>query len=221
MDTVAKPRPRKRNPAATKERILRSAMTEFCAKGYGGASIAKIVKRAKCNIRMVYHYFGGKEGLYLACLERVYMGIRESEAKLELKNQEPLDAIRILVKFTFDYMQENPDFIKMAGVENIQRGRLIKKLPSLASAANSLIITIENILLDGENKGVIRPDIDALQLYISILSMSYLHLSNRYTLAITYGSDFADPEWRQRRKEHLCDMVHAYIVARDFQPGNP
>lgn len=212
MTTTAEKKPKKRNPAATKERILRSAMTEFGAKGYGGASIAKIVKRADCNIRMVYHYFGGKEALYLACLERVYIGIRESEAKLELTDLEPLEAIRTLVEFTFDHMRDNPDFIKMAGVENIQRGRFIKKLPALASAANALIETIETILSDGVEKGVIRPGIDALQLYISILSMSYLHLSNRFTLTITYGSDFSDSDWRQQRKEHVCDMVHSYVA---------
>ncbi len=213
MSTETEKKPRKRNAALTKQRILRAAMTEFGAKGYGGASIANIVKRADCNIRMVYHYFGGKEALYLACLERVYIGIRESEAKLELTDLEPLDAIRTLVEFTFDHMRDNPDFIKMAGVENIQRGRFIKKLPVLASVANTLITTIETILSDGVKKGVMRPGIDGLQLYISILSMSYLHLSNRFTLTITYGLDFSDDAWRQQRKEHVCDMVQAYVAA--------
>ena len=213
MAATADKKPKKRNAAVTKERILRSAMTEFGAKGYGGASIAKIVQRADCNIRMIYHYFGGKEALYIACLERVYLGVRENEAKLELTDKEPLEAIRALVEFTFDHMRDNPDFIKMAGVENIQRGRFIKKLPALASAANALIVTIETILSGGVEKGVIRPGIDALQLYISILSMSYLHLSNRFTLTITYGSDFGDAEWQRQRKQHVCDMVQAYVAA--------
>ena len=62
----------RRDAVATKARILKAGLAEFGAKGYGGARTDGIAKRAKCNVRMLYHYFGGKQGLYLACLEKVY-----------------------------------------------------------------------------------------------------------------------------------------------------
>ena len=49
--------PRKRDPAATRARILDAATQEFCAKGFDGARMEQIVARAECNIRMAYHYF--------------------------------------------------------------------------------------------------------------------------------------------------------------------
>lgn len=207
--TIAKTR--KRNAAGTKERLMRAAMHEFGAKGYGGARIATIVKRAGCNIRMVYHYFGGKEALYLACLERVYSHIREEEAKLELNEQEPLEAVRELAGFTYDHMRNNPDFVRMAGVENTQQGRLIRKLPQLASAAENHISRLARILENGERRGLIRPGIDAFQLYVSILALSYLHLSNRHTLATTYERDLTDRDWLDQRREHVCDLVGSYL----------
>jgi len=128
-----------RNAAATKKRILQSALAEFGSKGYGGGRIAMIAKHANCNIRMVYHYYGSKHKLYLACLERVYSDIRNEEQALNLLEQEPLQAIQQLVEFTFDHMQNNPDFIRIAGVENTQQGDSIKNIPNVANAAVSAL----------------------------------------------------------------------------------
>lgn len=182
-------------------------MAEFGSKGYGGARIAKIVKRADCNIRMVYHYFGGKEALYLACLERVYSHIREEEAKLELDELEPLEVIDKLCGFTFDHMRNNPDFVRMATVENSHEGRFIRKLVDVSAAAENLIVRIDEILKKGERDGSIKPGIDAFQLYLSILALSYLHLSNRHTLAITYKRDLGNADWLNQRRAHVCDLV--------------
>ncbi len=201
----------KRDAAATKERILQAGMAEFGAKGYGGARTEDIAKRAKCNIRMLYHYFGGKQDLYTACVQRVYSRIREEERKLSLSELEPLEAIRRLVQFTFDHMRNNPDFVYIAGVENTQRGRFIKKISPLANAAMDLIETIEEILERGVRAKVLREGLDAFQLYISILSLSYLHLSNRYTLSATYGRDLADASWLDERRQHVTELILSYV----------
>ena len=201
----------KRDPAATKERLLKAGMAEFGSKGYGGARTAIIARRAKCNIRMLYHYFGGKQELYLACLDRVYSRIREEEKNLNLRELEPLEAIERLVQFTFDHMRNNPDFVRMAGAENTQGGGFIKKLPHVANAAANLIETIDVVLVSGAEAGLVRKDIDAFQLYISILSLSYLHLSNRHTLSTTYGRDLTDAKWLDDRRRHVCDLVLCYV----------
>ncbi len=203
----------KRDPAATKERILRASMAEFGAKGFGGARTAGIAKRARCNIRMLYHYFGSKQNLYICCLDRVYSQIRAEERKLNLRQLDPLEAIERLVQFTFDHMRANPDFVKIAGVENTQGGKFIKMLPLVANAANDLIETISEILERGARDKVLREGIDAFQLYISILSLSYLHLSNRQTLSVTYGRDVSKPRWLEARREHACDLIRAYVRA--------
>ncbi|MCR9140019.1 MAG: TetR family transcriptional regulator [Alphaproteobacteria bacterium] len=203
----------KRDPAATKERILKAGLAEFGSKGYGGASMETVVKRAKCNIRMIYHYFGGKQNLYVACLERVYSHIRAEEQKLNLEQLPPVKALEQLVDFTFDHMQNNPDFVKIAVVENMQRGKYIGSVTPVARAAAGLIDTIETILKRGVRQKVLRSGIDAFQLYVSILSLSYLHLSNRHTLSITYGQDLSDPKWLEARRKHVRNMILSYVRA--------
>ena len=120
----------RRDAVATKARILKAGLAEFGAKGYGGARTESIAKRAKCNIRMLYHYFGGKEGLYLACLEKVYFHIREEEQKLNLHELPPVEAMTKLVHFTFDHMRKNPNFVHMAGAENTMGGEVCQKTAS-------------------------------------------------------------------------------------------
>ena len=75
--------PVRRNADLTRARILDAAATEFARYGLGGARVGAIADRAKANKAMIYHYFGGKEDLYVAVLEECYRHIREQEAALE------------------------------------------------------------------------------------------------------------------------------------------
>ena len=201
----------RRDAALTKERILQAGLEDFGSKGYGGARTEVIAKNAGCNIRMLYHYFGNKEGLYLACLERVYTKIRASERELKLHDLGPKQAVAKLVEFTYDHMRNNRDFVQLAIVENTQRGRFLEKLGPLPHAASGLISTIEQTLARGASVGVFKAGVDAVQLYISILSLSYLHLSNRFTLSVTYEQDLGDDEWLAARRLHVVEMVMAYL----------
>ena len=201
----------KRDAVATKERILKAGLAEFGLKGTGGARMDKIALRAKCNIRMLYHYFNGKEGLYLACLARVYNDIRAKEKGLNLDGFEPVEAIKRLVKFTFDHMLNNPDFVRMVAVENTESGKYLKKLTILHGDANSLIDRVSDVLKRGLAKGLFRKDVDSVQLYFSILSLSYIHLSNKYSLSVTYNQDLGDKEWLAARRTHVSEMILSYL----------
>lgn len=57
-----------RNPDRTRERILAAALHEFSARGFAGARVDAIARRAGSNKRMLYHYFTGKAGLFRAVL---------------------------------------------------------------------------------------------------------------------------------------------------------
>lgn len=203
----------KRDATATRERILAAGVDEFCEHGYGSARIERITRRADCNIRMIYHYFGSKEGLYLAALEKVYERIRTAEAQLDLEHLDPGTAISRLVEFTYDHMRDHPDFVQLVVNENILRGRVIRESETVPRMSLPLVSTIRDLLARGEAQGQFRHGVDPLQLYISILALSYIHLSNKYTLSITYGQDLGDPEWLAERREHVKTMVLSYLRA--------
>jgi len=212
--TTLKPqtsKPRKRDAGTTKERLLQAALAEFCENGFSGARTAAIAARAGCNIRMLYHHYGDKDGVYLAALERVYEELRTSEEQLNLADLDPVAGMKALIEFTFDHMLIHQEFIKMIAIENIQQGTYLHRSETVPQRALPLIGSIKTLLLRGQKTGVFRKRVDPVQLYISILSMSYLHLSNKYTLSITFGQDLTDKKWLANRRRHISDMVLGYL----------
>lgn len=203
--------PRKRDPAATRTRILEAATQEFCTKGYDGAGMEQIVARADCNIRMAYHYFGRKEGLYLAVLERAYEQARSREVELDLKQLGPVEGMKALIEFTFDHIANHPEFIGLMNTENTLKGRILEKSTQVPEATIPLVEAIGNLLNRGWAAGVFRRNVDPVQLYITILSVSYLHISNRYTLSIMFRQDFHAATWLSKCKQHACDVVLGFL----------
>ncbi|MBX2869691.1 MAG: TetR family transcriptional regulator [Acidiferrobacterales bacterium] len=205
----------KRDPSATKEKILQAGISEFGLQGFGGARTEAIAERAGCNIRMLYHYFGGKKALYVSCLDRVYSNLREREFALNLTELQPTQAIVRLVEFLFDHISESPDFVRLSAVENTQRGKFLEALPDLANTETDLVGTLGKVLQSGVSRQEFRADVDALQLYISIMSLSYLHVSHRYTLGITHGQNLENEQWLLDRRTHVTDMILSYVSKKD------
>jgi len=203
---------RRRDSALTKEAILGAATYEFCRNGLGGARVEAIAQRAKANMRLLYAYFGDKNGLYLAVLEHVYTEIRSAEQQLNLDNLDPAAAMRELVDFTFTFFGEHPDYIALINTENLQRAQNLRKSRKIAKLTLPLVTSIENILRRGSAADVFRKDIDPINLYISITALSYFHVSNRYTLSAMFGKDLGDAEWLKGRREHAQAMIFAWLT---------
>ncbi|AXS38789.1 TetR/AcrR family transcriptional regulator [Breoghania sp. L-A4] len=79
----------KRDAERTRARLLDVAISEFAQHGYDGARVTRVVRAANVTARMLYHYFGDKEGLYVAVLDSVYAQIRDMSRPLI----EALDAL--------------------------------------------------------------------------------------------------------------------------------
>src|SRR6202012_355191 len=101
---------RKYDPEETRRNILDVATQEFSAMGLAGARVDAIAERTNTTKRMLYYYFGSKEGLYEAVLEKVYGDIRSLEQELQVSGMSPADGLRSLVEFTFDYHDKHRDF---------------------------------------------------------------------------------------------------------------
>ena len=204
---------RTRDSALTKESILRAATFEFCRNGLGGARVEAIAHRAKANMRLLYAYFGDKDGLYLAVLEHVYTEIRAAEQQLNLDGLEPVAAMRELINFTFDFFGAHQNYIALINNENLQRARYLRKSRKIAETTLPLVASIERILRRGVTAGLFRREVDPIQLYVSITAMSYFHVSNRYTLSAMFEKDLGEPDWLERRRLHAQDMILTWLTA--------
>lgn len=219
MDAEASPAPppakgRKRDPERTRKAILAAALREFAQQGYSGARIEKIAQTAKCNIRMLYHYFGNKKNLYVAVLEGAYDDIRRREAQLQIDLERPLEGLMELLRFTFDYFEKNPNFEGLLRTENLMHGKFVRRSAHVTEAGFPLRKTIADLIASGQTKGVLRPDLDPVQIYVTITALSRFHLANAFSLSALLDTDMTRPEWRRARWNHSVELMKAYLTTR-------
>ena len=181
---------RPRDPQATKAGILAAARIEFSKAGFAGARVDRIAEQAGANKRMLYHYFGDKEGLFAAVVEDAYADIRNSEQRLRLDALEPREAIEKLVVFTWEYYLANPAFITLVNSENLYQARHIEGNARLRKLQRGYVDMVGAILRRGEEAGVFRPGVDPAQLCITIAAIGFYYLSNRHTSSMLFGFSF-------------------------------
>lgn len=206
-ETMPQKKTRSRDPERTKAQLTEAALSEFADHGFHGARVDRITRAVGCNPRLLYHYFGSKEKLYVAVIEHIFADIRAQERDLELARLEPVAAMRRLVEFTYDFFDGNPLFVKMARNENMLEGKFIVQTEAVRTSSQPLIDAISGIIARGLADGVFPHRYDALQIYISIVALSAYHLNNGHTLTAIFGVDLLSPEWRQERRAHTIAMV--------------
>ena len=202
-----------RDPERTCATILAAATAEYSRKGLDGARVDKIARRSGVNKRMIYHYFGDKEGLYLAVLEKSYTAIRAAEFKLSLAGQDPVEGMRTLVRFTWKYLVAHPEFLSLLSTENLHRAANLKKLPHIRKLHSPLIGMISELLQRGVKRKLFRKGVDPMQLYISIAALGFFYLSNKHTLSTIFDRDLSAPVTLAERELHIVDVVLGYLRA--------
>lgn len=207
-----KERTRTNDPDRTKANILEVATHEFSEKGLSGARIDEIAERTRTSKRMIYYYFESKEGLYRAVLEDSYRRIRSIEATLDLENKPPLEAMAQHVRFTFDYQLANPDFIRLVMVENIHHGQHIAQLSSTQQESMAAINTLRDIIDRGIRAGVMRKDLDPIDVHMSISALCFFNVANRHTFSTLFRVDMATPAATAARRESVTSMILRFVA---------
>lgn len=201
-----------RDSAATRQRILEAACKEFAQFGYSGGRMDRIAKSARSNVQMIYRYFGGKDQLYLAILEDTYSRIRAREQELDLAHCTPIEGMRKLIEFTFDYLLQNPDFVKTIRNENVVGGEFARRSTVVPSTTYPLLEALASLLKQGKASGAFKVTVDPMQLYITILGLCMTHLSNRDTLSVMFQRSLQAPDWLAERRKHACDVILSYLI---------
>jgi AcrR family transcriptional regulator len=203
---------RPRDADRSQRDILAAALEEFAEFGLGGARMDRIAERAGVNKRLIYYYFEHKDSLFTAVLEHAYENIRGEERQLNLTQIEPVEAIRRLIAFTWNYYIEHPEFLTLLNSENLHRARHLKQSPKAQSLNSPLIESLAGVLERGVRSRVFRAGVDPVQLYISIAGLSYFYLSNVHTLSTIFGRELLGAKARVERLSHMTDLVLGYLV---------
>lgn len=203
--------PRVRDARRTRERILTIATQEFAAHGYDGARVDAIVKRCRMSKNLLYHYFEGKEALFIEVMERAYASMRTRQNEITLTGRDPRGDMRALVLHMVRHFAEEPEFISLLSTENLHKAKHIRKSKVIADMFNPLIGTLKRLVRQGQQQGVFRKDADWVDLYISIAGLASYFISNRYTLSTVLDVDLTSNTRMKRRLQHVPDVVLSYL----------
>lgn len=197
----------------TRDNILRAATKVFARYGYEGGSVEKISKAAKSFDRMIYYYFGSKEGLFIEVLEDIYRRMNDSEATLDIRPDEPVESLKAVVQFVSQYYRKHPEFVTLLNTENQHKGKHISKSLRAREYSSPAVSVIEQVLANGMTQGLFRADIRARDLYLLIASMGYFYQSNRYTLSAFLGENIDRPESIAHWDNFMFDVVLRTVKA--------
>lgn len=202
---------RTNDPARTMAEILAVATQEFANKGLSGARIDEIAAATRTSKRMIYYYFGSKEGLYVRVLEEAYRRMREIESGLHLDDLPPADALRKLVGFTVDYQLAHPDFIRLVMNENMHRGSYLARSEVIQNLNVPAIEGLRRVLERGLADGVFRTGIDPVDLHMSISALSVFNIANRHTFSLIFQRDLESAAAQGARRDSIVEMVERFV----------
>lgn len=209
---------RTQDPDGTRRNIIEVATREFAEYGLAGARIDEIAAATQTSKRMIYYYFGSKEGLFIAVIEEIYRRFNEAESELALDLEAPTESLVAIVRFIWSYYNRHPEFITLLNSENLHRGKHISKSRRPGEYSSPALSLLERVLHSGARQGVFRGELRARDVYLLIASLGYFYLSNRHTLSTFLGEDLEAPEALEHWERFVIDSVLRVVAAGQPPP---
>lgn len=201
----------KKNPAGVREDILTVASEMFAQGGLSGTRIEDIATRTRTSKRMIYYYFGSKDGLYLQVLETAYDKVSAAEGELDLAALPPREALIRLVTSTFDGHARAPEFIRLVMIENIHMAKTLRRSEAARAHNAAVIRLIEDLLRRGEAAGVFRPGLEATVLHWQISALCFFNVSNRPTFSTMFGDALYGDAGQALLRDKVVEMILATV----------
>ena len=201
-----------KTPQANRARIVAAAIDEFAARGFKGASMDAIAARTDTTRALINYYFGSKEKLYIAVLERVYAEIREAEGQLDLDHLPPPEAVRRVVEFTYNYYVAHEGFVRLVVAENQARGRHLRKSAAMRGLNRPIIDRLARVVERGQAGGLFRADVDPVEIHKAIAALGMFNVTNQYTFGAIFQRDMGAKGDVARRRAMVADIVLSYLT---------
>ena len=190
----------------------------FAKHGFAGGRVEQISKAAKSYDRMIYYYFGSKEGLFIAVLEEMYRRFNHAESSLEISAERPVESLTAVIRFMWNYYHRNPEFVTLLNTENLHRGRHIAKSLRAQEYSSPAIQVLARVLESGARQGLFRGNVAARDIYLMIAGMGYFYLSNRFTLSAFLGEELDSAAARAHWEAFIIDAVMRTVALGDEAP---
>ncbi len=218
----AAPSTRTRDAERSRRAILEAARAAFATYGLAGTRLEAVARDAGVDKRLIYYYFRSKEQLFVSVLEEAYADIRRAEAGLDLLALAPAAAIEKLIEFSWHYYLEHPEFVRVINTENLHRARHLAQSQRIGKINRPLLDALGAVLARGNADGTFRPGVDPVQLYMTIVGLTFYYVSNQHTMSLVVGRDLGAKRALCAHLAHVREMILGHLLyspaARTPQP---
>ena len=201
---------RRRDAERSREAILRAAEELFAERGFDRVPLAEIGAAAGLSRQTPAYFFGSKDALYAAVLERVFAArtaaLEPAFAPLRAWNgEEPLErALKTAIDGYVDFLRARPTFVALAQREALDGGARLAAAPHESPVMREALSALRR---RAKRHGLKPFDVD--QVLIAFLSLCFFPLSARATLLRTLGKDADDPTFDRAHRRHVLEALVA------------
>ena len=193
-----------RNPDRTRGRILAAAVAEFAANGLAGARVDAIARRADSNKRMLYHYFGDKEGLFRAVLR---WKITERRTLVEGFPGDPAENLAS----RFGLMCQDFDWVRLLGWEALQNTG--EKVVEEKFRAEGIARALKRVRRQ-QAEGWLTSEFNNRHLILAKLALTMFPVAFPHTTRLITGRTARDPKFQKEYKAFLKKFGAAFRPAQ-------
>ncbi len=187
-----------RDPERTQQQILAAALKDFSAKGLAGARVDCIARRAGVNKRMLYHYFGSKDGLFSAVLRQK---ITQREALLASAPEEP----SAMLVHWFNAACRDTEWFRLLEWEALQPtdGDLVHQEHRRGVVRQAL-----ERIRRRQAKGLLPAELDPQHLLLSMMALTAYPLAFPQQTWLVTGRSVRDAKFQEERREFLKQFAN-------------
>lgn len=187
------------------QRVVGAASDEFARRGFEGARVDQIARRAGVNKQLVFYYYGSKRGLFQAVVGRAAAELERALTELAISPGRPLERIRRALEAQFDYLARRPELVAL-----LSEGGRAQGAP-FAPAIKRIVV----LLAEGQGRGDVRDDVDPHVAAAQALVLMIGYLRHEGVIAASAPSLIADePALRERWRRGVVELVVNGVAAR-------
>jgi AcrR family transcriptional regulator len=198
--------PRMRDAERTREAILQAAERLFAQHGFLGTSLEDIGREAGVSRGTPSYFFGSKDGLYRAVLERCFSEVstvlREARERSAERGGGPEEALAREIEAYLDFLVAHPAYVRLVQWESLLGGETLREFaPHVTLVQEALSFVQEDVASD-----TFRP-VDPIHLMLSIIGMCWYPLAENGGIMRVLGQDPYDADFVAARKQHILELV--------------
>jgi TetR/AcrR family transcriptional regulator len=197
---------RPRNADRSREAILDAAERLFAEHGYLGASLQDIGDAAGVSRGTPSYFFGSKERVYRAVLERIFSGVselirRELEEAVG-KNEGPEAVFAREIEGYIEFLAARPNFVRLLQWEALSGDEVLANL----TARLNVLRETERVIREESARGAFR-DTDPAHLMLNIIALCWYPFAQQKSLMKVMGKDAYDPAFIEEHKKAVVQLV--------------